>query len=252
MFKRAIEGLTIADVSRVAKRICIKLYNKREGSDSTTSGTQYSGQISRVLVIEPRMTGLLLTADPPTADHRRVCFHLNQDSGPSTFEFWDRRGLGTLSLLSPEQFEELKLRIGPDALEAPASVIADFCSRTARPIKVVLLDQSLIGGIGNLYASEILFRAAVSPERPANTLNNRELNAIRLQIQAVLLAAIENEGSTLGDGTYRTALNQEGGFQNHHLVYDKEGLPCPRCSRSLIQRIVQAQRSTFYCSRCQK
>ncbi|MBL8816831.1 MAG: formamidopyrimidine-DNA glycosylase [Planctomyces sp.] len=249
LFRKGIEGLTISEVTRVAKRICIILYNnKHHSANARPSAIPIAG----IVVIEPRMTGLLLTADPPTTAHRRVCFHLNQNSTPSAFEFWDRRGLGTLTLMTPEQFDDLKQRIGRDALEISVQEIAVFCHRTARPIKVVLLDQSLIGGIGNLYASEILFRAAVSPERPANSLSDQEIHRIQQEIQTVLLDAIDNEGSTLGDGTYRTALNQEGGFQNHHLVYDKEGCLCSRCQRQVIQRIVQAQRSTFFCSHCQR
>ena len=68
----------------------------------------------------------------------------------------------------------------------------------------------------------------------------------------VLHAAIQHEGSTLGDGTYRNALNEEGSYQNHHRVYDREGQRCERCRRGEIERIVQAQRSTYFCDRCQK
>jgi formamidopyrimidine-DNA glycosylase len=71
-------------------------------------------------------------------------------------------------------------------------------------------------------------------------------------VRQVLLTAIRYEGSTLNDGTYRNALNQDGGYQNHHRVYDREGEICPTCGQAEIRRIVQAQRSTFYCPRCQK
>jgi formamidopyrimidine-DNA glycosylase len=68
----------------------------------------------------------------------------------------------------------------------------------------------------------------------------------------VLEEAVRYEGSTLSDGTYRNALNQAGGYQNHHRVYDREGQPCPRCIAGPIKRIVQAQRSTFFCAGCQR
>jgi formamidopyrimidine-DNA glycosylase len=122
-----------------------------------------------------------------------------------------------------------------------------------RAVKVALLDQRTVAGIGNLYASEILHVAGVHPARPCHKITRGQWQAIADATHAVLEAAIRFEGSTLGDGTYRNALNQEGGYQNHHRVYDKAGHPCPRCREgSQIVRIVQAQRSTYFCPGCQK
>lgn len=232
----------IQDVVRVAKRICIKIY-KEQASPKRTC---------HVIVIEPRMTGLVVTSDPPTELHRRLRFHLDRDGNQTGFDFWDRRGLGTVSLLNASEFDQLRNRLGPDALTISPDEFLDRLQRTRSPIKVALLDQTLVAGIGNLYASEILFEARISPLTAASRVSPKRVQAITRATHRILEEAIQYEGSTLGDGTYRTALNQSGGYQNKHRVYDREGERCPGCQRSDIQRIVQAQRSTFFCPRCQK
>lgn len=206
-----------------------------------------------VMIIEPRMTGLLLVSSAPSEEHRRVCWHFPKQRGKSdTVEFWDRRGLGTLSLLPAQQYEELCARLGPDALEISNEEWTERLHRTDRPIKVALLDQALVAGIGNLYASEILHRSGISPRRKASRLRSKEIERMAAATREILATAIRYEGSTLNDGTYRNALAESGGYQNHHQVYDRAGEICPTCSGSEIRRIVQAQRSTFYCPACQK
>ena len=108
-----------------------------------------------------------------------------------------------------------------------------------------------VAGIGNLYASEILHLAEIHPAKRCHLLRARPWQRIHDAIGQILHAAIAHEGSTLSDGTYRNALNQQGGYQHYHQVYDREGEPCPRCKSAPVVRIVQAQRSTFFCRRCQ-
>jgi formamidopyrimidine-DNA glycosylase len=117
---------------------------------------------------------------------------------------------------------------------------------------VALLDQKLVAGIGNLYASEILHRARIDPQRPAHRLGRAQIARLAAATRFVLEEAIRDEGSTLGDGTYRNALNEAGNYQNAHRVYDRAGERCPSCQRGTVRRIVQAQRSTFYCANCQR
>lgn len=232
--RRRAVGARIRGVGRVGKRVIVEL----------DSGDR--------MVLEPRMTGLVLLAAPPDAEHLRLRVALA--GGPADeLLYWDRRGLGSVRLLSPAAFRrELgPERLGPDALEATAEVLRARLGRSRRAIKVALLDQQAVAGIGNLYASEILHRAAVHPARACCTLRGPQWQRLFEATQEVLREAIRYEGSTLGDGTYRNALNQTGNFQNHHRVYGKAGQPCGRCRRGVIQRIVQAQRSTFFCPRCQ-
>ncbi|WLD14255.1 bifunctional DNA-formamidopyrimidine glycosylase/DNA-(apurinic or apyrimidinic site) lyase [Planctellipticum variicoloris] len=231
---RRMTGNTISEVRRLGKRVVLDL---QDGAS---------------LAIEPRMTGLMVLADPPDVEHLRLEWEF---AGRGEFDrlwFWDRRGLGTVRLFERGELESaLAGSLGPDALTAPLTHWLGFCKRTSRPIKVVLLDQTCLAGIGNLYASEILHVAKVGPARPANQLTAREIGRLHQAAQDVLNDAIRHEGSTLGDGTYRNALNKAGGYQNVHRVYMKAGQPCATCRKTAIERIVQAQRSTFYCPRCQ-
>jgi formamidopyrimidine-DNA glycosylase len=163
--------------------------------------------------------------------------------------------LGKVQLFSPEAFAGAfgREKLGPDALAMSAEMFRAQLGKSRRAIKVGLLDQRAVAGIGNLYASEILHLAGVHPRARCDRLTRAKWQAIADATQQILHAAIRYEGSTLGDGTYRNALNQPGGYQNHHRVYDRAGESCPRCcSGRSIMRIVQAQRSTFYCPHCQR
>ena len=231
-----VAGQRIVEVTRRAKRVVLRL----------ESGAAF--------VIEPRMTGLMLIADPPDPEHLRVVWKLGAGRAQRALWFWDRRGLGTVSLLNPTELERLFSHedLGPDALDTEVIHWQTICGATQRSIKVLLLDQSKVAGSGNLYASEILHLCRIHPETPAASLRLPQLKLLAKFTVEVLTTAILHEGSTLGDGTYRNALNQSGGYQNAHRVYAREGQPCPTCQRGVVVRIVQAQRSTYYCPGCQK
>ena len=199
------------------------------------------------------MTGLALVTDPPNREHLR--FRLRLAGGKlGELLYWDRRGLGSVRLFSAEDFERQfgAARIGPDALATTPEILQERLRRSRRAIKVGLLDQRALAGVGNLYASEILHLAGVHPERACHTLRKAEWIRVHAALVEVLSTAIRYEGSTLGDGTYRNALNESGSYQNHHRVYDREGDTCRTCARGVVIRIVQAQRSTFFCARCQR
>jgi len=234
-FRRRAIGRTVVDLGRVGKRVIVRL----DSGDS--------------IVIEPRMTGLVLVADPPNREHLR--FQLRLSGGKAAeLLYWDRRGLGSVRLLSPEQFAR-RLgpdRVGPDALAVSPELLHKRLGASRRAIKVALLDQRAIAGVGNLYASEILHLARIHPERPCRQLRSGDWPRLHAALEHVLGEAIRHEGSTLSDGTYRNALNESGGYQNHHRVYDRAGDACPSCGLSPVVRIVQAQRSTFFCARCQR
>jgi formamidopyrimidine-DNA glycosylase len=234
-FRRRAVGRTVTEVGRVGKRVIVRL----DSGDS--------------IVIEPRMTGLALVADPPNREHLRFQIQLTGGKAPQLL-YWDRRGLGSVRLLSVEQFDRLlgPDRVGPDALAVSPQLLRERLGTSRRAIKVALLDQRAIAGVGNLYASEILHLAGIHPERGCRDLHSADWGRLHAAIEEVLSAAIRHEGSTLSDGTYRNALNESGGYQNHHRVYDRAGEACPSCCRASIVRIVQAQRSTFYCDRCQR
>lgn len=234
--RKRLVGKTVTDVSRLGKRVVIHIDEQR-------------------LFFQPKMSGLVAIEQVPDPDHLRFEMRFPTPTGQDEkLYFWDRRGLGNVTLLHASEVEQQLItgRLGPDALSVEFD---DFCARfgaTRRPIKVALLDQKLVAGVGNLYASEMLFRAGISPLLASSDISRRRMRKLFDAMLDILNAAIESEGSTLSDGTYRTAVNDPGSYQNHHQVYDRAGRDCPHCKRSQIERIVQSQRSTFYCARCQK
>lgn len=235
-FRRRVFGRRVRDVGRVGKRVVVHL----DSGDA--------------IVLEPRMTGLVLVADPPTREHLRFRCRLSPGDTRELL-YWDRRGLGSVRLFSLRELGHAfgPDKLGPDALAMTPELFRQRLGASKRAVKVALLDQKCVAGIGNLYASEILHLAQVHPARRCDRLSRAAWQAIADATQSVLEAAIRYEGSTLGDGTYRNALNQAGGYQNHHRVYDRAGAACPRCGGgALIRRIVQAQRATFLCAACQK
>ena len=233
-FRRRAVGQRIAAVERVGKRVVVRL-----DSDDR-------------IVLEPRMTGLVLLSDPPDPLYLRVRIDLSGGEHRALW-YWDRRGLGNVRLLSPAEFAAAcgSERLGPDALVVSTGDFRRRLAESKRAVKVALLDQKVVAGIGNLYAAEILHVAGVHPEARCDRLTIKRWQAIADATHAVLEEAIRYEGSTLGDGTYRNALNQDGGYQNKHRVYGKAGEQCSRCGGQ-IERIVQAQRATFFCPGCQR
>lgn len=235
-FRRRAVGRVISDVGRVGKRVVVHL-------DSRDA-----------IVLEPRMTGLVLVAEPPTREHLRFRCRVS-GNGIAEFLYWDRRGLGSVRLFSPKDFDNAfgPDKVGPDALLMTGELFRKKLSSSKRAVKVALLDQRAVAGIGNMYASEILHLAGIHPARPCHRITRAQWEAIADATHAILSAAIRYEGSTLRNGTYRNALNEYGGYQNHHRVYDRAGKPCRNCGNGgEIVRIVQAQRSTFFCATCQR
>jgi len=232
-FRRRTNGRRIADVGRIGKRVVIHL----DSSDA--------------IVMEPRMTGLVLVTDPPTTEHLRFRCTL-KGNGIGELLYWDRRGLGSVRLFSAVELQDAfgPEKVGPDALKVTGDVLRHRLSGSRRAVKVALLDQRAVAGIGNMYASEIVHLAGVHPAKACHRITRAQWDAIAEAMHEILEAAVRYEGSTLRNGTYRNALNQPGGYQSRHRVYDRAGKACARC-RTPIDHIVQAQRSTYFCPKCQ-
>ena len=121
-----------------------------------------------------------------------------------------------------------------------------------KPIKLLLMDQEKIGGIGNIYANESLFAARIDPFKISNLLDESQIKKLRQSILAILKKAIECHGSSGKDEWYRQINGQAGCYQEHFLVYQREGLKCPGGCGGKVERKKQGGRSSFYCPVCQK
>jgi formamidopyrimidine-DNA glycosylase len=229
----ALAGQRIGKVHRVGKHIVVDL-TSRSGKTAT-----------KQLLVHLGMTGRLLVSSPeaPVPPHTHAILQLN--SGRE-LRFVDPRRFGRLQLLGPGN--------GPFAGPGhePLTISLDdfvglFHGRKLA-IKAALLNQSLLHGVGNIYADESLFRAKIRPTRPAGKLTRERLSRLRQGLRTVLQAAIRAGGSSVSD--YVDADGEAGFFQIQHKVYGREGLPCRVCGTP-IRRIVLAGRSTHFCPHCQ-
>ena len=199
---------TITNIFRRAKFIVIDLKNDTR------------------LVIHLRMTGKLLwsPSDPAIDKYTRTIFYLKNGE---SLQFNDVRTLGTLAFYTSDEKNEWEKNIGTEPLgkEWSINIIKDLCARSSLVIKAFLLDQKKIVGIGNIYASEILFRAKIHPERIANSLTENEVEKLFVVIPDLLNLAIDNMGTSLGDGkgNFISAYSIEGEFQKILKVYGRNG-----------------------------
>lgn len=201
------------------------------------------------LVVHLRMSGRLrLNRSESEKKYTRLALHL--DSGDSVY-FVNPRRLGTASYY-PKGFVA-NLGIEPLSDTFTIKCLAEMTGKSRSPIKSFLLDQRRIAGIGNIYASEVLWRSAISPDREVRSLSSEEVSRLHKDIVAVLNDAIDGQGTTLGNSVsdYHPSVGEQGEFQNHLSVYGRESEPCERCG-TIIARMKQAGRSTYYCSECQR
>lgn len=189
---------------------------------------------------------------PMPAKHDHVVFHM--DNG-ARVTFNDPRRFGAMDLLPTTGADAHKLlaSIGPEPLgnEFSEPYLVNALKGRNTPIKSALLDQSIVAGLGNIYVCEALFRAGINPKRRAGQISAARIASLVPIIRDVLTEAIAAGGSSLKD--FRQADGELGYFQHNFDVYGREGEPCrkPGCA-SVIQRVVQAGRSSFFCPTCQK
>ena len=235
-FARRLKGKTITSLRRQGKVLIIEL----------SSGL--------CLLVHLRMTGRLYTvsSDEALPRHTRATLHL--DNG-QRLVFVNPRRLGRLEMGVSSQSGAccLLANTGMDALspELNEDLIEELLRSHSIPIKKFLLNQRYIAGIGNIYASEILFRSRIHPGRPANSLRASERRKLLKTIRRVLEEAIKHGGTTVRD--YRTGEGREGAYQHKLRVYGREGKRCTRRGcRATVVRMKHAGRSTYFCPECQR
>ncbi len=198
------------------------------------------------------MTGqfhVLSTAEP-AAKHEHVCLTF---SGDCTLRYRDTRRFGYAGLCQTSELESHQwmqnLGIEPLTPAFDGQYLKDKLSTRKTSIKQAMMDNAVVVGVGNIYASESLFRAKINPRQTANSISARKLSTLATHIQGVLNEAIEAGGSTISD--FVKADGKPGYFAHSFQVYGRADKPCFTCSKP-IQKIVQGGRSTFFCPKCQK
>ncbi|HEX9633952.1 MAG TPA: bifunctional DNA-formamidopyrimidine glycosylase/DNA-(apurinic or apyrimidinic site) lyase [Candidatus Limnocylindria bacterium] len=251
-FVAELRGAAIRRVGRRAKSVLLHLED------------------GRVMTVALRMTGALIVAAPGTADdpYARVVFHL---ADGRELRYRDVRKFGRIGLWeggglrgrrapsrrrmaearAPYRVGEVFGRHGPEPLARSFSAarLADRLRRRSARLKTLLLDQSFVAGVGNIYADEALWRACLHPLRAADTLTPAEIRRLHRAIRHVLRQGIRNRGASFAD--YVGADGEPGENAERLAVYQRTDEPCLRCGRP-IQRIVIGQRSTHFCPNCQR
>lgn len=178
--------------------------------------------------------------------HTHLQIHFD-DAGSAVF-FRDARKFGKVQLLRCAETSARLALLGVDALTVSPAHLFKETRRRRGPIKTVLLDQSVLAGVGNIYADEALFLAGVRPSRRASRLTREDCGRVVAAVKRVLRRSIVTGGSSISD--YVQPDGRDGEYQDERHVYDRTGEPCRRC-RKTVKRIVIGQRSAHYCPRCQ-
>jgi formamidopyrimidine-DNA glycosylase len=237
-FAGKLEGRKITGIDRRGKYLLVKL----EGGD--------------ILVVHLGMSGQLLRSKGAAKEkpdkHTHVIITFTQ---AGRLRFVDPRTFGELFVTTPEELpdEVPELHhLGFDPVENMMSWtrFAEMLHDRKSKLKVLLMDQKFVAGIGNIYSDEILFAAGLRYDRSSDSLSTQEIRRLYRAMVETLQEAIKHRGSSLADEQYRDLFGEVGEFQSQHKVYDREGEACRRC-RSTIVRVKANGRSSFLCPQCQ-
>ncbi|HBZ01367.1 MAG TPA: formamidopyrimidine-DNA glycosylase, partial [candidate division Zixibacteria bacterium] len=208
-----IVGAAIERLDRMGKNILIFLSN------------------DRVLIVHLKMTGRLTFEQPSSPKKKHTHFILSLDGGELRFN--DIRRFGYLDLVAGPKLAKVRYlaRLGPDALKIGRQEFTELIRGHKRIIKALLLDQDAIAGMGNIYTDEALFRAGIHPKRVSSSLSVARAGKLHEAMLETLNLALSARGSTIDN--YVGGRGTPGSFQDQHLVYGREGKPCPKCGRAI-------------------
>lgn len=230
--KKVVVGAKIKKIERRAKVLFVFLS---------------SGQI---LAIHLKLTGRLLVRKKgaPKDDWQHVTVSL---SGNKELRFCDLRKFGWVKLVKDKkELEKLLAEFGPEPLDGlTLKEFKEILASSGRAVKLVLMDQKKISGVGNIYANDALFLARIDPRRPAREITDQEAKKLLRAIKKVLKAGIKYRGASVQ--YYLDALGRKGSYQDHFLTYGRQGKNCLDCGGK-IKRIKVGGRGTFFCPQCQK
>ncbi|MCL5019851.1 MAG: bifunctional DNA-formamidopyrimidine glycosylase/DNA-(apurinic or apyrimidinic site) lyase [Patescibacteria group bacterium] len=250
--KEDVLGAKITGLKRIGKGLIIELDN------------------GYLLAVHLKMTGQLVFRDKNTQNlvlskkvggdilpskYTHIIFTLDN----ATLYYNDLRRFGWIRVLKKDELMQMPFfkEMGPEpkvaddlaGKELTFDYFKSVLLKSKLPIKVLLMDQKKIGGIGNIYANDALFKAGIDPRRKGKTLSEEELDKLYKAIFYVLEKSLEYGGSS--DENFVNALGQEGAYQNHTLVYGKKGQKCSKCG-AIIEKIQLGGRGTYFCEKCQK
>ncbi|MFH0827079.1 MAG: bifunctional DNA-formamidopyrimidine glycosylase/DNA-(apurinic or apyrimidinic site) lyase [Candidatus Omnitrophota bacterium] len=245
-FVKGLKNRVIKNILRKGKLLILELSSGK----SLAIHLKMTGQLilrQKALSINPKQAkqaeGLIY---PGEGKARRMSFQL---SNGKILDFMDRRLLGELRLI--EDWRELTFvqGLGPEPFDLSIAQFSRMLASRKTKIKPLLMDQTFISGIGNLYAAEVLFRAGIHPERLSASLSQKEKERLFQEINKTLHEAIKYKGSSVDQ--YVQLNGTLGHYVSHHKVYDRQGEPCSNC-KTPIKRISLGGRGTYFCPRCQK
>jgi len=241
-FIDGVVGKTIAGVGRRGKLLIFKIQNPKS-------------KIQSYFLVHLRLSGRILVRSPntPPDDYVHVILKLKAKSQkPKALElrFAEARLFGYMQYVGGQkEFDEILKKYGPEPFELDEGQFLEILSTTRKPIKLLLMDQKKIAGIGNIYANDALFLAKIHPQTPANTLSRDQASRLLKAIETVFKEGLKYGGAS--DQWYRQVHGEKGSYQEHFKVYGQAGKKCERCG-AVIKRIELGGRGTFYCPGCQK
>jgi formamidopyrimidine-DNA glycosylase len=232
-FARRLKNELITGITRIGKAVVFKL----------SSGGY--------LTVQPMMSGKLIYSQEfislTPANSTKIIFKLSRGG---YLQYNDFRMFGRVNILKSLNDLEFFNTLGPDPFTKNFNTewIRGYLQSRRAPIKPLLMDQRFVAGIGNIYASEILFRSRISPLRSGHSLKPGEIQRLHKMTVDILKEAVDFRGTSMR--TYRDTNNEKGSFINRLQVYDRQDRQCLRC-RATVRKVVQAGRSTFFCRKCQ-
>lgn len=252
-------GLQIAEVKILLKKCvrgsCVNFENNLV--DRKISAIERRGKYiiihldsGQAIIIHLRMTGSLrfLPPNAPLDKHTHLIFFFS--NLPMELRFIDQRQFGRLCLVKKGKKGDLKFlkKLGPEPLQINSRQFREMINGKRRIIKSLLLDQTFIAGIGNIYADEVLYRTGIHPRQGTEFLSPQKSEVLLKNLQDLLRQAIRQRGTSVK--TYVDAQGAPGGFQKFLMVYGREGEKCLKCGEIIVREKI-AGRSTYYCPRCQ-
>lgn len=247
-----VVGKNIESIERMGKMLVINMVGKFE----IAIHFKMSGQL--IFIGHDKKHELRVVGGHPTADwvkplpskHTRVVFHFKSGD---TMYFNDQRIFGWVKILTLTQLKNMPFvkKLGPEVWDISDQQFYDLIHKKKKAIKVAIMDQDLLSGIGNIYANDALWEARIHPKRIGNTLTKIEAKKLRRALILVLKEGIKYGGATAADAKYIDLHGLGGTYQEHFRVYDRSDKACLRCGSTIV-KMVLGGRGTYFCPKCQK